>query len=192
MNDGLIPQRYAKALYKFAIENGKSEVVYEEMKVVVSSFEANPDLLKVLANPYVSKDDKGNLLLAAAGDKREEAYENFVKLILENKRECYAYHCALAYRQIYRKENNISQVEVVTAAKLGDDELNKICNLVQESYKGKTLEFTYTINPDIIGGFIINLDGKVCEHNTVAVVAGKTERDRICVLVLCTYGLCGC
>ena len=158
MNDGLIPQRYAKALYKFAIENGKSEVVYEEMKVVVSSFEANPDLLKVLANPYVSKDDKGNLLLAAAGDKREEAYENFVKLILENKRERYAYHCALAYRQIYRKENNISQVEVVTAAKLGDDELNKICNLVQESYKGKTLEFTYTINPDIIGGFIINVD----------------------------------
>jgi F-type H+-transporting ATPase subunit delta len=158
MNDGLIPQRYAKALYKFAIENGKSEVVYEEMKVVVSSFEANPDLLKVLANPYVSKDDKGNLLLAAAGDKREEAYENFVKLILENKRECYAYHCALAYRQIYRKENNISQVEVVTAAKLGDDELNKICNLVQESYKGKTLEFTYTIKPDIIGGFIINVD----------------------------------
>ena len=158
MNDGLIPQRYAKALYKFAIENGKSEVVYEEMKVVVSSFEANPDLLKVLANPYVGKDDKGNLLLAAAGDKMEEAYENFVKLILENKRECYAYHCALAYRQIYRKENNISQVEVVTAAKLGDDELNKICNLVQESYKGKTLEFTYTINPDIIGGFIINVD----------------------------------
>lgn len=158
MNDGLIPQRYAKALYKFAIENGKSEVVYEEMKVVVSSFEANPDLLKVLANPYVSKDDKGNLLLAAAGDKREEAYENFVKLILENKRERYAYHCALAYRQIYRKENNISQVEIVTAAKLGDDELNKICNLVQESYKGKTLEFTYTINPDIIGGFIINVD----------------------------------
>jgi F-type H+-transporting ATPase subunit delta len=158
MNDGLIPQRYAKALYKFAIENVKSEVVYEEMKVVVSSFEANPDLLKVLANPYVSKDDKGNLLLAAAGDKREEAYENFVKLILENKRECDAYHCALAYRQIYRKENNISQVEVVTAAKLGDDELNKICNLVQESYKGKTLEFTYTINPDIIGGFIINVD----------------------------------
>ena len=158
MNDGLIPQRYAKALYKFAVENGKSEVVYEEMKVVVSSFEANPDLLKVLANPYVGKDDKGNLLLAAAGEKREEAYENFVKLILENKRECYAYHCALAYRQIYRKENNISQVEVVTAAKLGDGELNKICNLVQESYKGKTLEFTYTINPDIIGGFIINVD----------------------------------
>ena len=173
MNDGLIPQRYAKALYKFAIENGKSEVVYEEMKVVVSSFEANPDLLKVLANPYVSKDDKGNLLLAAAGDKREEAYENFVKLILENKRECYAYHCALAYRQIYRKENNISQVEVVTAAKLGDDELNKICNIVQESYKGKTLEFTYTINPDIIGGFIINLDGKVYDNSI------KTQLERL-------------
>lgn len=158
MNEGLIPQRYAKALYKFALENGKSEIVYDEMKVVISSFESNPDLLKVLANPYVSNSDKAQLLLAAASDKREEAYENFVKLIIENKREGFAYYSALAYRKLYRKENNISQVEIVTASELGDKEIGKICSLVQESYKGRTLEFTYKINPEIIGGFIINVD----------------------------------
>lgn len=66
MNDGLIPQRYAKALYKFALENGKSEVVYDEMKNVILSFEANKEFSKVLANPYVCKADKEKLLLAAA------------------------------------------------------------------------------------------------------------------------------
>ena len=158
MNDGLIPQRYAKALYKFALENGKSEVVYDEMKNVILSFEANKEFSKVLANPYVSKADKEKLLLAAAGNKREEAYDNFVKLILDNKRENFAYQSALAYRKLYRKDNNISQVEIITAVKLGDGEMGKIRSLVQESCKGKTLEFTYSVNPEIIGGFVVNVD----------------------------------
>lgn len=158
MNDGLIPQRYAKALYKFAVENGKSEVVYDEMKGVISSFERNPELQKVMANPYVSNPDKEQLLLSAAGESKEETYESFVKLILDNKREEFAHHSALAYRRIFRKENNISQVEIVTATNLGEDELSKLRSLVQQSYVGKTLEFTYKVDSEIIGGFIINVD----------------------------------
>ena len=32
MNDGLIPKRYAKALYKLALENGDSQEIYEQLK----------------------------------------------------------------------------------------------------------------------------------------------------------------
>ena len=32
MNEGLIPNRYAKALYKYAREHGVAEAIYEEMK----------------------------------------------------------------------------------------------------------------------------------------------------------------
>lgn len=33
MNQGLIPSRYAKALYKFAVEKGKADRVYVLMKI---------------------------------------------------------------------------------------------------------------------------------------------------------------
>ena len=29
MSDGLIPRRYAKALYKYAVENGDDQEIYE-------------------------------------------------------------------------------------------------------------------------------------------------------------------
>ena len=32
MSDGLIPRRYAKALYKYAVENGDSQEIYELLK----------------------------------------------------------------------------------------------------------------------------------------------------------------
>lgn len=41
MVSGLIPHRYAKALYKFAMESNKASEVYEEMKRVVESFQSN-------------------------------------------------------------------------------------------------------------------------------------------------------
>lgn len=42
MNDGLIPNRYAKALYKAATEQGTAEQVYAAMKRLEGAFAAEP------------------------------------------------------------------------------------------------------------------------------------------------------
>lgn len=158
MDNGLIPHRYAKALYKFATQHGSAQAVYEEMKTVIEAFRANPRLAKVLANPFVGNAEKFELLKAAAGDKLENDFLGFVKLILENKREEFALQMALAYRDIYRKDHHISQVRITTATTLPDVEMNKLRNLVSDMFKDTTLEFSEQINPDIIGGFIIDVD----------------------------------
>lgn len=158
MDNGLIPHRYAKALYKLALEHGSAAAVYEEMKTVISSFQKDPRLSKVLANPFVGNTEKYNLLKAAAGDKVENDFLGFAKLILENRREEYALQMALAYRDIYRKSNKISQVKITTAVELPKAEMDRLRNLVADSFKDTKLEFTELINPEIIGGFIIDVD----------------------------------
>lgn len=155
---GLIPSRYAKALYKVAVENGNAQKVYEEMKLVVESFQNNPGLEKVLANPYVDIADKEVVLLKSAGENPGEDYQRFVKLILDHKREEFAYLMALAYRDIYRKQNNISQVKITTAVELPDSEIEKLRKVVEKSFSDTTFEYSYAIDPEIIGGFIIDVD----------------------------------
>ncbi len=158
MVSGLIPHRYAKALYKFALESNKASEVYEEMKLVVESFQRNAELEKVLSNPFVDAADKEKVLLSAAGNKPGEDYRRFVKLILDHKREEYAYLMALAYRDIYRKDNNISQVKITTAAELPDAEMKKLQAVVEGAFKDSKFEYTSEVNPDIIGGFMIDVD----------------------------------
>lgn len=158
MDNGLIPSRYAKALYKFAKEKGKTEELYDKLKVVIKSFEENPSLQKVLSNPFVNGADKEKLLVAAAGGDDTGIYEKFVKLIIEQKRTEYAYRIMLAYRDIYRKENNISQVNITTAVELEEEQMKKLEALVRSSFKNSTLEFTHAIKPELIGGFIIDVD----------------------------------
>ena len=158
MDNGLIPHRYAKALYKYALEHGNTQKVYDEMKEVIASFEADSRLQKTLANPFASRDDKAALLKAAAGDGVENDYLGFVKLILDMHREDYAWQMALAYRDIYRRANRISQVRITTAAKLPDAEMGKIRSLVERSFPDTTLEFSDSIDASIIGGFVIDVD----------------------------------
>lgn len=158
MISGLIPHRYAKALYKFALENGSAGKVYDEMKNVISSFQNNADLSKVLSNPFVETADKERLLLAAAGNDPGEDYRRFVRLILEHKREEFAYLMAYAYRDIYRKANNISQVKITTAVKLGDEEMDKLFGIVEKAFRDTKFEYTEEVDTDLIGGFIIDVD----------------------------------
>ena len=158
MDNGLIPHRYAKALYKFALEHGTTQKVYAEMKNVINAFETNPRLAKTLANPFVSRDDKAALLKAAAGDGVENDYLGFIKLILDMHREEFAWQMALAFRDIYRKANKISRVRITTAAKLPDAEMQKIRGLVEKSFAGSVFEFSEALDPSIIGGFVVDVD----------------------------------
>lgn len=158
MYDGLIPQRYAMALFKYAEAKKNTKEVYDELKAVIRSFENNPSLQKVLSNPFVSRDDKRKLLLAAAEGKADDDYKAFVNLILNHKREMFAYQMALAYRKIYRQANKISNVDITMATELPEKEIARIDSLVQKAFPDRTLEIRHRIDPDIIGGFVIDVD----------------------------------
>lgn len=158
MDNGLIPRRYAKALYKYSVENGNSEEVYKEMKEVEESFQRNPSLQKTLSNPFVSARDKEKLLIAAAGSGVEEDFRRFVRLIIDHKREEYAYQMALAYRDMYRKEHHISKVKITTAWLMPADELAKIRDMVSRAFPDRELEWSHSVNRNLIGGFMVDVD----------------------------------
>ncbi len=158
MISGLIPHRYALALYKFAQESDSCKAVYDEMKNVISAFRSNSGLEKVLSNPFVEAADKRRLLLSAAGSEPGEDYRRFVTLILDHHREEFAYLMALAYRRIYRKANNIREVRITTAARLPEAEIDKLQGVVARAYAGSSFEYSYAVDPELIGGFVIDVD----------------------------------
>lgn len=158
MDDGLIPNRYAKALYKAALEKDATKEVYEQMKHLSKSFVEVPSLQKAVDNPYLPSKDKEKVLLTAAGAKSQSIYAKFIELIVKNNRENFIKGMAIAYQSLYRKENGIAQVEITSAKPLTDTELDKIKKVITNYENGKVLEFTQKVDSDIIGGFIVKID----------------------------------
>ena len=161
MNEGLIPRRYAKALYKVALERNQGKRMYDLMQTLASSFDANHDLAATVANPFVAQADKDRILTTAAGATAADAtFADFLKLLARNRRVDLVNEIAHAFVDYYREENNIRRVEVVSAAPLDPAVEKRIKALVEANLHGGTMDFSSSVNPDLIGGFVVNIDNE--------------------------------
>jgi F-type H+-transporting ATPase subunit delta len=162
MDQGLLPRRYAKALYKLAVERNCDAEMYGYMQRIVSAYAASPALQQTIANPFVDAATKTQLLQSAAGTGTDTSatLADFIKLLVNNRRIDLARLIALAYLQIYRNANNIYSVEIVSAAQLSDADAKRLRALIDRHLNGATAEYSYTINPDLIGGFVVNIDSE--------------------------------
>lgn len=170
MNEGLIPKRYAKALYKFACEKGADLGLYRLMGNLGRSFADNPALDSTVANPFVGGDEKIGLLKTAAAVsdasassedvKVAEVYADFLKLLRDNKRLPMAAAIARAYCDIYRKENRIYRVTVVSAKPLDAPEQKRLLKLIENHLDGGKMEYTFSTDSELIGGFTVDIDNE--------------------------------
>jgi F-type H+-transporting ATPase subunit delta len=162
MDQGLLPKRYAKALYKLAVERNCDTEVYACMQRIVAAFAANADLQQTIANPFVDAATKKQLLLTAAGNGADGSatLADFIKLLVDNRRIDIARLAALAYLRIYRSANNIYSVDIVSAAPLESANEKRLRALIDRHLGGATAEYSFAVNPDLIGGFVVNIDSE--------------------------------
>lgn len=157
MNEGLVSRRYAKALLKYAQDQHSADQIYEKMKVLEVNFLSHPELEKSLQNPVLSARDKEALLSAAVGDAAGEEFLRFIRLVIKNRRESFMRSIGLMYQKLYRELNNISLAQIITAIPVAGEILDKIKQLVSQK-ADQTVEFTYRVDPSIIGGFVLKID----------------------------------
>lgn len=157
MNEGVIPGRYAMALYKYAVDKKATATLYRQAKSVEEAFVSHPELQAALENPVIKPAEKLALLTSVVKSGEDENYTNFVKLVIEKRREPFTREIFLKYQQIYRKKNNIAQVVVITAIQLPEDIIDKIKSLVLKKAE-QEVEFVYRHDASIIGGFILKVD----------------------------------
>ena len=163
MNEGLIPNRYAKALYDYAIEQKAAGSVYDEANRLASVYEAESGLAKAVCNPFLSVDDKCKLLLTASASESGGCLDKFFRLVLDHGREAFMREIVLAYGRKYRAANGILQVVITTAAVLSDAAMEKIKASVQACFVGKKLEYRTVVDADLIGGFTVKVDSQLLD-----------------------------
>ncbi len=164
MSDGLIPRRYAKALYKYAVENGDAAEIYGILKNLSFRYASIDELKRVVLNPKISEDDKGkymleNVLHAEPGT----SLDKFLLLCVRNNRAEFLQKISLAYVDLYREAHEIAHVDITTAVPMPDAEINAIIDIVKKRLGAKELEIHKQIDPELIGGFTVEINGLVLD-----------------------------
>lgn len=154
MDLGVIAVRYARALLKAANALNVEDNIYREMQTLSESFLKVPQLRFTIENPMLEKDKKQKLIVTACGNNVEELTRKFVALVLKEDRENTLQFMAASFVSLYRAEKNIIRGRLITAAAVSPATEQKMRQMVEQNTKG-TVEFQTEVNPDIIGGFIL-------------------------------------
>lgn len=159
MNNGKISIRYAKALLFSAKEAKVEEKVYSEMITLESAFAQIKLLKQAMTNPTLTKEEKIKLINSIFYNKASKLTQDFITLVVENGREEYFYRIALSFQELYRKDKNIVVTHLTTAMELDEPIKKKIVSSVEQE-KNSKVELRTEIKPEIIGGYILDVDGK--------------------------------
>ena len=127
------------------------------MSVMANNYLLIPGLRKALDNPLLPMNDKIKLLCNAAGGKVSQEVERFITLVLHERREKFMQFIACSYIDLYRKQNNILLGKLITAEKVNKEIEDRMRMMIVKGTQG-TVEFETSVEPSIIGGFILDID----------------------------------
>ena len=157
MEIGVLSVRYARALLKSALEQHIEEKVYQEMLTLYQSYLKVPNLRFTIDNPMLEKSKKKSLLITASGGTVSSLTERFIALVLNEDRESTLQFMAASYVTLYRKHKNITRGRLITAVAVTPEIEKKMRQRVESRTQG-TVEFQTEVNPEIIGGYILEYD----------------------------------
>ena len=157
MDIGVISVRYARALLKSATEAKIEDTIYAEMQSLARNFVDVPQLRFTIDNPMLQKEKKESILLTAVGSNPSELTKAFVRLVLKEGRESMIQFMANSYITLYRQQKNVIRGKLITAVAVAPETEQRMRQMVEQKTNGN-VEFETEVNPEIIGGFILEYD----------------------------------
>ena len=156
MNAGIISNRYAKAIFQYALERNEENKLREELRVLSEQFLAVPLIKSVLDDPTVSQTEKINILTTAAGKEISDTYLQVIRMIVKNGRTRFVQSIALMYDKVYRKAKDKVILKLITTEPASEDVKKNLVKLVNKN--DEQVDFIAKTDDDIIGGFILEIE----------------------------------
>lgn len=159
-----ISSEYAAALFELGMEKDSLESFADALELVSDVFMNNPDYPKVLSSYSIPLSERLDLIEKAFSGSVERDVVSFLKLLCEKKHIGEFLDCAKQFKDMLCEINKVSTAKVISAVRLDDDE-KKALESKLEKLSGNKVVIDYEIDESILGGLIIEIDGKVMDSS---------------------------
>jgi F-type H+-transporting ATPase subunit delta len=152
--------RYAKSLIDLSLEKGQLETVYADMLYMNGLMRNSAEFVTVLKSPVIPGDKKQKVLDALTSGKISQITAAFNTLLIKKGREGFLPDIVQAFIEQYKVNKGIHIVTLTTATAVGEDVKNAIINKIKQISQMKEVELETLVEEKIIGGFILEADGR--------------------------------
>ena len=160
---------YARALLEAALEQGRLDVVHEQLGQLADAVDASHDLQVFLFSPYFSAVEKSEGI-ARAVQGADPLLSNFLALLIEKHRMPVIFRIRREFDVLWERENRMLAVSVTSAVELDEATVDGIGERIGER-TGRRIALTSVVDPDIIGGIVLRVGNAILD----ASIASRLE-----------------
>ena len=150
---------YGEALYTLALEEGLTKDILDELAVLDQSFCQEPDFVRLLSSPTLSKQERCRILDDSFRGKVHSYVLNFLKILTEKGYIKHFSDCCKAFEDLYNRDNGILPVTAITAVPLSEQQAEKLTGKLSR-ITGKQVKLLSRVDPACLGGVRLDYDGK--------------------------------
>lgn len=158
----LVALTYGKALFEVSKENNIVDRVLDEINLIKSAFEEEPDFFELYQSPRINTVEKKGIMKKIFGDKLSSEVMSFINVLLDKKRTSSFIEISNEFIKLANQYKNIIGGTIYSAVELKDAQLNdiekKLSQVTQQS-----VQLRVVIEPSIIGGLKVKIGDKVID-----------------------------
>ena len=155
--------RYAKSLLDLAVEKNELEKVYADMQWLQAAGKSSREFLTILRSPVIKGDTKQKIVEAVTAGNVGEMTTAFIRLMIRKGRESYLPEVVNAFINQYKVNKDIYTIKLTTATEVSEKMKEAILSRIRTTTKMQKIELETVINPDLIGGFILQVGDKLVD-----------------------------
>jgi F-type H+-transporting ATPase subunit delta len=152
--------RYAKSIIDLALEKGQLEEVYKDIQYLNDLIRASSEFVTILKSPVIPGDKKQKVLEALTTGHIGQLTASFIRLLINKGRERFLPEIVYAFIEQYKVFKGIHTVILTTAIPVSDNVKKSIVDKIRQGGDMKEVELESLIQENIIGGFILEVDGR--------------------------------
>src|SRR5579859_2815521 len=152
---------YARSLFSVALEQGKLDVLREQLGQFADALDQNRELAMFFFSPYFSTKEKQDAL-GRALDGADASFHNFLVLLIENHRMPVIFRIRQVYERLWQEANKTLPVEITSAIELDAAMTENLGRTIGER-AGRTVQLAAHVDPDIIGGIVVRVGNSILD-----------------------------
>lgn len=157
-----VAKEYGAALFMVAAEAEQTDEFAQDLTLIGKTFEENPDYITLLSSPNISMTERLGQLEQAFSGAVDEKVLAFLQLLCQ-KGHIYDFEAAAQeYRALWQTAAQVCDAVVTSAVPLSETQQQKLLQKLEQTF-GKTVHAVYTVDPAVMGGLIVEMDGKVLD-----------------------------
>lgn len=167
---------YATALYTAAVKTSSLDPTATALSNLGALFEKDTKLAAILSTPTLTEADKKAIIeeLGKKAGSGNETVKNFLETLAENNRLGLLPGVCDKFATIISAARGEVEVTVTSAQPLDKRTLNRLESAVSKSAyisQGQKLKVTNSVNPDIVGGLVVEIGDRTIDLSVSARIA---------------------